>query len=85
MGYDYAQMTYGFLVTDHRLVFNLEAEGEVLNPVFTLLGWELEKVNVFVDGEKLSEGEYRPSREDAIMVVFVEQSLSPDVTITLTG
>jgi len=85
MGYDYAQMTYGFLITDHRLSFNLEAEGEVLNPVFTLLGWELEKVNVFVDGEQLSEGEYRPSREDATMVVFVEQSLSPDVTITLTG
>jgi len=69
----------------HRLSFNLEAEGEMLNPVFTLLGWELERVDVFVDGEKVSEGEYRLSREDASRVVFVEQRLPPDVTITLTG
>jgi hypothetical protein len=56
-----------------------------LNPAFTLLGWELERVNVFEDGEKLGQDEYRLSREDATMVVFVEKKLASDVEINLTA
>jgi hypothetical protein len=85
MGYDHAQMAYRFLVSDRALSLRLDAENGLLNPTFTLLGWELERVNVFVDGEKLGRDEYRLSREDATMVVFIERKLASDVEITLAA
>jgi hypothetical protein len=84
MGYDHAQMAYRFLVSGRALSFALESEGGIVNPVFTLVGWEMERVSVSVDGETLGQGEYRLSREDATMVVFVEKELGPSVEIELT-
>ena len=82
--YDHAQMAYRFIVEGQELRFGLEAEGAILNPVFNLLGWETEGVIVYIDGERLSEKEYRVCREDGHMVVFMEKRLAPKVEITLT-
>jgi hypothetical protein len=85
MGYDRAQMAYRFLVSGRALSFALEAEAKLVNPVFTLVGWELERASVAVDGETLGQDEYRLSREDATMVVFIAKELGPRVEITLTA
>jgi len=82
--YERAQMAYKFLATGGDLSFRLAAGDVILNPVFTLLGWEMERVGVSIDGQRLGEKEYRMCREDASMVVFVNKKLEPNVEISFT-
>jgi hypothetical protein len=85
LAYDLAQMAYRFQVRGRSLKVVLESQGGMLNPVFALLGWEVERVDVFVNEKRLDETEYRLCREDASMIVFLEKELPPQVEITFSS
>jgi hypothetical protein len=85
LGYDHAQMAYQFLVAGQHLEFGLNSDAVIVNPVFTLLGWELQRAELRVDGHTIRPEDYRVCREDGHFVIFLNMNLDPTAKIIISA
>jgi hypothetical protein len=83
-GYAYSERAYSFRkIGVKRVDFTMESSHTIINPVFTVSGWNAGGVEVSINGKQIDPGNYSFAISKDELILFVKTSLKNKVEVSL--
>jgi hypothetical protein len=81
--YDLAERAYIFRDTHDQVEFHMNADHEIVNPVFILKGWDSPSARVKFGGMELDASELEISWQSDKLIIWINGSIRKETQVTI--